>query len=299
MNLLSNPQVGKEIPKSSSVYTLNPFLDERQVMRMHGRISACEYASSDAMNPVILPKDHYITKLIVQDYHQRYHHRNHETVLNELRQVYRIAKLRRLLGKIKAECQTCKNQRAAPKPPPMADLPSARLAAYTRPFSYVGIDYFGPMTVAVGRRIEKRWGVLVTCLTIRAVHLEIAHSLSADSCIMALRTFMARRGVPIQIYSDRGTNFVATNKELRESLKEMDQEKVIQEITSQNTQWTFLPPASPHMGGAWERLIQTVKVKHSMDIPSTSFPAHGRCVGATYPDGQGQSTGNATYAKSY
>ncbi|XP_062541401.1 uncharacterized protein LOC134209429 [Armigeres subalbatus] len=246
--ILSKSEMSKKaIPKSSSIFTLNPFLDGKRVLGMHGRISACEYATRDAQNPIILPRDHHITKLLVRDYHLRYHHRNHETVLNEIRQVYRIPKLRPLLREVRSECQTCKNQLAFPKPPPMADLSTARLAAYTRPFSYVGIDYFGPMCVAVGRRSAKRWGVLITCLTIRAIHLEVAHSLTADSCIMALRSFMSRRGVPILIYSDRGTNFIAASKELREALREMDQQKVIREITSQHTEWTFLPPASPHM----------------------------------------------------
>ncbi|XP_062538334.1 uncharacterized protein LOC134206620 [Armigeres subalbatus] len=226
---------------------------------MHGRIGACDHATTDAQNPIILPKDHYITKLIIEDYHQRYHHQNHETVLNELRQTFRIPKLRGLYKKIRVNCQVCKNQRASPNPPPMADLPKARLAAFARPFTYIGIDYFGPFNVLVGRRHEKRWGVLITCLTVRAIHLEIAHSLNADSCIMALRNFMARRGVPIQIISDRGTNFIAANKELAEAIKELDQEKIMQEIISQQTEWKFLPPASPHMGGAWERLVQTVK----------------------------------------
>ncbi|XP_053690797.1 uncharacterized protein LOC128739342 [Sabethes cyaneus] len=247
------------LSKSSALYKLNPFLDEHNVIRMQGRISACEYATMDARNPIILPKNHYVSKLIVQDYHERYHHRNHETVVNELRQTFWIPKLRVLFRKVRSHCQICKNLRAAPHPPLMGDLPKARLAAFTRPFSFVGVDYFGPLTVVVGRRIEKRWGVLVTCLTTRAVHLEIAHTLSADSCIMALRNFMARRGKPLKIISDRGTNFTATNKELMAALKMMDQDKVLQEIISPETEWQFLPPSSPHMGGSWERLVQIVK----------------------------------------
>ncbi|GBP90199.1 hypothetical protein EVAR_49723_1 [Eumeta japonica] len=58
------------------------------------------------------------------------------------------------------------------------------------------VDYFGPLEVTVGRRREKRWAALFTCLTTRAVHMEVASSLSADSMIMALRRFMARRGQP-------------------------------------------------------------------------------------------------------
>ncbi|XP_062702228.1 uncharacterized protein LOC134285471 [Aedes albopictus] len=260
VNALSNERAAtKSINKQSSIYSMNPFLDEQQVMRMRGRTSRCEYATMDAQNPIILPKEHHITMLVVRSYHERYHHRNHEVVVNEIRQLFRIPKLRVVFRKVRTNCQKCKNQRAVPRPPVMADLPMARLAAYSRPFTYVGVDYFGPFTVAVGRRSEKRWGVLVTCLTTRAVYIEVAHTLSADSCVMAIRNFMVRRGVPNQIFSDRGTNFTATNKELEAALADLDQEKIVQEIVSPNTQWSFLPPASPHMGGAWERLIQIVK----------------------------------------
>lgn len=251
---------GMSLRKSSHIFQLNPFLDGKHIMRMHGRIGLCEYASMDAKNPIILPKNHHITELIVRDIHERYHHRNHSTVANELRQKYCIPKLKRVLRKVRTNCQICKNLTATPHPPPMGDLPSGRLAAFTRPFSHAGIDYFGPISVSVGRRCEKRWGVLITCLTIRAIHIEIVHSLSANSCILAVRNFMARRGVPIQFYSDRGTNFTATSKELKKALLELNQEQVMKEIVSQHTSWTFIPPVSPHMGGAWERLVQSVKV---------------------------------------
>ena len=49
----------------------------------------------------------------------------------------------------------------------------------------------------------------------QAVHLEIAHSLETDSCIKAIRRFLARRG-PIKVMrSDNGTNLVGAEKELR------------------------------------------------------------------------------------
>lgn len=150
----------------------------------------------------------------------------------------------------------------------MADLPPARLAAFTRPFSYTGVDYFGPMTVAVGRRVEKRWGVLLTCLVTRAVHIEIAHTLTTDSCILALRNFMAIRGTPLEFISDQGTNFIGANRELKEAYEKVDQNQLIREFTTTNTKWTFNPPSSPHMGGSWERLVQSVKkILYQMKLP--------------------------------
>ncbi|XP_055591249.1 uncharacterized protein LOC129743288 [Uranotaenia lowii] len=260
LTLSNDRNAHKLLPRSSSIYELWPFLDEDKVLREKTRIGSCEIASIDAKNPIILPKSSHISKLIVKHYHEQFYHRNHRTVLNELRQRFRIVpRFASVLRKVRAECQVCKNLRSVPQPPPMSDLPAARLAAFSRPFSFIGIDYFGPINVTVKRSSEKRWGVLITCLTVRAVHIEIAHSLSAQSCIMSLRNFMGRRGIPVEIFSDRGTNMVGASKELLLALKSMDQDLVIQEITSPNTTWSFIPPSSPHMGGSWERMIQTVK----------------------------------------
>ncbi|XP_062542409.1 uncharacterized protein LOC134210371 [Armigeres subalbatus] len=141
----------------------------------------------------------------------------------------------------------------------MADLPAARLAAFTRPFTYVGVDYFGPMEAVIGRRTEKRWGMLITCLTVRAIHIELVCTLSTDSCIMGLRNFISRRGTPRKIYSDRGTNFIGANRELKEAMTALDEEKFAREFVTPDTEWQFNPPAAPHMGGSWERLIRTIK----------------------------------------
>ncbi|XP_062542513.1 uncharacterized protein LOC134210482 [Armigeres subalbatus] len=202
----------KPIPKSSPLLKLNPWLDTRGMLRMQGRTTSCFLITEDAKNPIILPRDHHITTLVISFYHNKFHHLNHETVINELRQKYWIPRIRVGYAKVRRNCQRCKNETATPQPPIMADLPLARLAAFSRPFTHVGIDYFGPIEVAVGRRVEKRWGMLATCMTTRAVHIEVAHSLSTSSCVMAIRNMIARRGLPCHIYCDRGTNFVGASR---------------------------------------------------------------------------------------
>ncbi|XP_062701742.1 uncharacterized protein LOC134285262 [Aedes albopictus] len=247
------------IPKRSTLYKLSPFIDGQGLLRMAGRTAACEYLSPDTINPIILPRDHRVTHLVVRSYHDKFHHQNHESVINEVRQKFCISRLRRVYAKIRSQCQRCKLRDARPRPPAMADLPPCRLAAFVRPFIHTGVDYFGPMEVCIGRRVEKRWGVLLTCLTIRAVHIELASSLTTNSCIMALRNFIARRGTPAVFYSDRGTNFIGSERELKQTLKAVDQNKMAQEFVSSTTSWSFNPPAAPHMGGSWERLVQSVK----------------------------------------
>lgn len=152
----------------------------------------------------------------------------------------------------------------------MAPLPEAGLKPYERPFSYVGLDYFGPISVRVNRSTVKRWIALFTCLTTRAVHLEVAHSLSTESCKQAIRRFIGRRGAPVEIRSDRGTNFVGANNDLRKEMIEMDRQ-LAETFTNTNTRWVFNPPAAPHMGGAWERLVRSVKTAMAA-IQTTEIP---------------------------
>lgn len=259
------------IPKSSSIYQLCPFLDEHDVMRMRGRTAACPYIDKEAINPIILPRDNQVTKLIVDHYHRMYHHQNHTTVLNELRQRYVISRLKATLNKIRRDCQQCKNDRVRPLAPIMSDLPLARLAAFSRPFTHMGVDYFGPLLVSTGRRSEKRWVLLATCPTTRAIHLQIVHSMTTNSCIMAIRNVMARRGTPAVIYSDRGTNFQGACSELETAMANLDNDKLAKEFTTSRTSWKFIPPASPHMGGTWERLVRTVKQNLDRIKPSESI----------------------------
>lgn len=147
-----------ELPESSCLYKLSSGLVDKDLIRLYGRIDKADGVSEYVKQPIILSKAHAVTALIVYDYHIQYHHLNHETVINELRQKYYIPRLRKLVKSVRFKCQRCKNARASPRCPEMAELPSSRLAAYVRPFTYVGVDCFGPITVAIGRRTEKRWG---------------------------------------------------------------------------------------------------------------------------------------------
>ena len=98
--------------------------------------------------------------------------------------------------------------------PVMAELPTERHHASTA-FANVGVDYFGPFTVTIGRRNEKRWCCLFTCLTVRAVHIKIIPKLDTDSCLNAIIRFIARRGKPIKMISDNGTNFFGADREFK------------------------------------------------------------------------------------
>ncbi|XP_062713827.1 uncharacterized protein LOC134290665 [Aedes albopictus] len=268
--LQENSMKGGRLERTSKIRTLSPYMDDAGVIRSESRISAATFVAYDTRFPIILPKEHEVTRLLLQWYHRRFLHANGETIVHEVRQRFHISALRAAVRNIAKLCQMCKVKKATPAVPRMAPFPEARLKPYERSFSYVGLDYFGPISFRVNRSTVKRWIALFTCLTTRAVHLEVAHSLSTESCKQAIRRFIGRRGAPVEIRSDRGTNFVGANNDLRKEMIEMDRQ-LAETFTNTNTRWVFNPPAAPHMGGAWERLVRYVKTAMAA-IQTTEIP---------------------------
>ena len=180
-----------------------------------------------------------------------------------LQQEYWIIGLRNALRKIKSRCIRCRHRNANQIHPPMADLPRERLDEHVLPFTHTGVDYFGPFEVKFLRRTLKRWCCLFTCLTTRAVHIEVAQSLDTESCLAAVTRFIARRGYPNTIISDNGTNFVGAANELKAFMNEWDTAKIESDLAQKKIVWKFNPPGAPHFGGIWERLVQNCKMPQS------------------------------------
>ena len=139
----------------------------------------------------------------------------------------------------------------------MADLPRERLNEHVFPFTHTRVDYFGPIELKFLRHTLKRWSCLFTCLTTRAVHIEVAHSLDTESSLAAVTRFIARRGYPSSIISDNGTNFVGAAKELKAFKDEWDKAKIESDLAQRKIVWKINPPGAPHFGGIWETLVQS------------------------------------------
>lgn len=249
----------KPIRKQSKLFQLSPALDDYGLLVLSGRTDLATCMESRAKRPIILPKKHDLTRLIIRHYHEKFAHQGVETVLNEIRQKYWVIDGRSAVKSVFADCQLCKVKKAKPVIPLMGQIPKERLTPNVKPFTFVGMDYFGPLMVTVGRRSEKRWGVIFTCLSVRAIHLEVAHSLTTDSTIMALRRMIARRGSPKVMISDNGTNLRGASKELRKAIEELNTREINEEMILRSIEWKYNSPASSHMGGIWERLIRSVK----------------------------------------
>ena len=100
---------------------------------------------------------------------------------------------------------------------------------------------------------------LFTCLVSHAVHLEIAYGLDTDSFLNVFYRMTNQRGLPVEMLSDNGTNFVGGERELRELIEKLDAEKIVASGADKGLQWNFNPPLAPHFGGVHESMIKSVK----------------------------------------
>ena len=220
-----------------------------------GRLARSDL-SLEQRNPVILPSRDHVTSLIVRDAHAKMGHLGPSAVLNKLRERFWVIRGQSTVRRVLNECIPCRKVKRYVSGQKMADLHSYRVTSGEPPFTRTGVDCFGPFFVKIGRRREKRYGMIFTCLAMRAVHLELANDLSTDGTVNAIRRFMARRGSVKTFVSDNGTNFVGARGVL---LSFLSSNEVKNRLVSSNIDWEFNPPCASHFGGAWESLIRIVR----------------------------------------
>ncbi|KAL0147788.1 hypothetical protein M9458_056904 [Cirrhinus mrigala] len=252
-------QANKPVHPNSRLRSLAPALDpDLGLIRVGGRLRKAATLPEDALHPIVLAPEHPITKLLIHEFDNRLMHAGPERVFAELRRTYWVLRGRQMVRKHQRQCAECRKWRGKPVVPKMADMPASRLRINQPPFWSTGVDCFGPHTIKIGRRQEKRWGIIFKCLTTRCVHLDLLCSMDADSFLLALRRFIARRGKPFELICDRGTNFRGGERELSEAFVEMEP-SLREQLANQKISFIFNPPHAPHFGGVWEREIKSVK----------------------------------------
>ena len=248
---------GRHLKKPSPLRNLDPVLKDG-LLRVGGRLRASTLEHG-RKHPLILPGNSHVARLIIEDTHRQAGHQGREHVLAALRERFWVTKGNTAVRRVLRACVRCRRLQAPVCSQKMSDLPEERMEPGLPPFTNSGVDLFGPFYVRRGRGQTKVYGVIFTCLASRAIHLEIADSLSTDSFINALRRFIARRGEVRSMRSDRGTILVGAERELRECIDNWNEEHLVEAMRQRNIQWSFNPPSAFHFGGIWERQIRTVR----------------------------------------
>ena len=247
----------KTVTNRSKLRKLHPFIDKDGVIRVGGRLKNSPCAFSVRF-PICLPSC-FVSELIISNVHITVGHLGREAILSKLRNNYWIIGANNLARKIVKHCVICRKLHGKTSTQIMADLPSRRVSGDTPAFTHVGVDNFGPFLVTLGRKTFKRYGVIFVCMSSRAVHIEVSHSLSTDSFVNSLRRFISRRGNVLSITSDNGTNLVCAEKEIRESINNWNFSSIESYLLQQNISWHFNPPNASHFGGFYERIIRSIR----------------------------------------
>jgi hypothetical protein len=270
----------KALPNKSRLLTLSPFLSKNNLIRVGGRLRNASL-KFDTKHPILLPNDHHVTKLIVEQTHIENLHSGAEGTLAALRQNYWIISPRSLIRQVIHRCNSCFRCNPKRVTQMMGDLPACRLES-NRPFLISGVDYLGPILIKEstgrGKRNVKAYVSIFVCLVTKAVHLELVGNLTTESFLGALHRLIARRGHVRHLYSDNGSNFIGAanqeTKKFKSFLKSSEfQSDVINKLTERNTEFHFIPARSPHMGGLWEINVKSVKnhIKRSIGLATPTF----------------------------
>ncbi len=235
---------------------LGTFFDKNQIIRCKGRMqnSSLRY---DAKFPILMPREHYVTKLVVLKCHKDVKHDGTKETLAELRSKFWVIKGRQTVKKIIKGCSICKRiQGNAYSAPITSQLPEFRVNE-KHAFSSVGIDFAGPLYVKSRSSGSKKvYLTLFTCGVSRALHLELVPDLSMESFLLCFRRFVSRRGIPDLIVTDNAKTFKAASRRLAELF---NSHAVRSFLNDKRIHWHYNMSKAPWYGGFYERLIRCVK----------------------------------------
>lgn len=257
------PQELKNNFSSKRVIKLSPFLDEEGMLRVGGRLSRSSLPER-SKHPILLSKTCNLARLICDFYHTDLLHAGLLVTMTEIQRTYWIISLRSLVKKRIRECVSCFRVNMKPGEVYMADLPPYRVTA-SRVFNNVGTDFAGPLMVKTSTlrsaKKVKAYICLFICMATTACHLELVSDLSTDAFLAAFTRFVSRRGLPTDVFSDCGRNYIGAEGRLVEIQKflEANSDNIATAAASRNVTWHFNPPLGSHHGGLWESNIKTIK----------------------------------------
>ena len=197
--------------------------------------------------PILTHKDP-IAYLWIKKVHEEEHSGITKTVAKSRRRFW-IVRARSVASKVRRSCYQCRVLDKELAQQKMAPLPTSR-QTMSPTFHKVSLDLFGPLEIkdTVKKRTKRKvWGVVINCLSTRALYIDCTEDYGTDTVLQVLRRFMALRGSPSSIYSDKGSQLGAAADVLKAW------------ALARKIEWDTAPAEGQHQNGASEALIKSVK----------------------------------------
>ncbi|XP_075162874.1 uncharacterized protein LOC142235507 [Haematobia irritans] len=227
----------KQVASTSSIVSLNPFIDPEGIMSICGRLVSSPALSYDERHPIILSYCCQYSRLLVKFIHDITLHGGNQLVLKLVRTKYWIPRVKNMIKATINKCKPCVIYRHRCQKQLMSALPPER-SEISRPFSHTGLDFAGPFDIKTyaGRNFR------------------------ITKAMFAFFRFVSRRGCPLYLHSDNGTTFVGASKVLAKEFIQSSRQAITSNYAHQNITWQFIPSGAPHMGGLWEAGVKSFKI---------------------------------------
>ncbi|XP_045033907.1 uncharacterized protein LOC116928660 [Daphnia magna] len=171
------------------VTQLDLYLDENLVIRCRGRLLNADISRA-AQNPVLLPKNTDLTRLIIRYYHERSLHSGISIAICHIRRRFWIPSIRPQVKAIVLLYTTCRRVNGPPyRAPNPAKLPSFRVRG-DKAFAVTGIDFAGPFPIRA----------ILTSKSQR-------QDLTTANFLLAFQSFNSHHFQPRIVISDNATTF--------------------------------------------------------------------------------------------
>ena len=190
-------------------------------------------------------------------------HRSSSETLAKSRASVWIVKGKQLAKRICSQCMICSREKKKSRleTQQMAEL-KEESSSICPPWTYVCLDYAGPVYIkgeVNSRSRGKAWILVYTCRSTKAVCLLPTAGYSTSHFLARHAEFVARKGKPRSIVTDRGTNLVKGAITLAEKEKpgSWDWAEVVR--ANSVSEWEFVPIGSQHRNGLAESTVKVLK----------------------------------------
>jgi hypothetical protein len=154
-------------------------------LKVGGRLMNAELRE-EQRHQVMLPRHHDLIEKIIASYHEKLLHAGAEHTLASIREKLWIIHGRREVKRVITRCKVCKRWNAPASSQKTGQLPR-ELVVPEPCLTNVGMDFVGPFYL-------KAYVCLFSCMSLRAVHLELVMSMDTERVLMALRRLFQEDG---------------------------------------------------------------------------------------------------------